>query len=106
MCYVKVHGHEHFACFSCRKVFRPGEYPGQHPVQRKREKTCPQCGRDMAALGVCFKTPRQRNTRQWRKVELLYQHGYTYPWQGHCPGTGPGYRPRTLADTKEFLKTS
>ena len=101
MCYVKVHGREHFACFTCRKVFRPKGLYGRRPG-----KVCPQCGRDMAALGVCFKTPRQRNTRQWRKVELLYQHGYTYRWQGCCPGTGPGYRPHTLADTKEFLKTN
>jgi hypothetical protein len=96
MCYVKIHGKPHHACFSCRKVFRPtGEVFARG--------TCPECRRPLASMGICFKAPRQADVRQWRKVEILYKQGYTYRWESCCPGHGPGFRPRTLAEIPEFL---
>jgi hypothetical protein len=96
MCYVKIHGKPHYACFTCRKVFRPTE-------EVFARGTCPECRRPMASMGICFKAPRQADVRQWRKVEILYKEGYTYRWESCCPGHGPGFRPRTLAEIPEFL---
>jgi hypothetical protein len=96
MCYVKIHGKPHLACFSCRKVFRPTEEVFARGV-------CPECKKPMMSMGICFKAPRQADVRQWRKVERLYQAGYTYRWEKCCPGHGPGFRPRTLAEIPEFL---
>jgi hypothetical protein len=51
----------------------------------------------MIDLGRDFKAPRRADKNQWRKVELLAKNGITFE---SCGCTGPGYRPRTLAEAK------
>jgi hypothetical protein len=54
----------------------------------------------MSNMGLDFKAPRQRDKRQWKKVRILFERGYTYH---SCGCGGPGYRPRTLAEVPAFL---
>lgn len=87
-----------YACFDCRKSFkRPRfvSYPHEGGI------VCPDCKKPAVFMGHDFKPPKQQNRNQWRKVELLYEHDYTY---NSCGCTGPGYRPHTLAQAKEFVK--
>lgn len=58
---------------------------------------CPRCGDLMVDLGRDFHAPRRRNVGQWRKVELLVARNVRFD---SCGCTGPGARPRTLADAK------
>lgn len=55
----------------------------------------------MRNMGLDFKAPKQRNFTQWRKVELLYDHGITFHSCGCC---GPGYRPATLSEVTAFIE--
>jgi len=88
---------QHYACFHCRKMFRP-----TMEVNAEKAGTvfpCPQCKRPMCNMGRDFKAPKQHDIPQWRKVEMLYRHGYRYE---SC-GCGPGRRPKTLGEVKPFL---
>lgn len=81
----------HFACLPCR-------YTAKHPPWT--EPACPRCRTTMIDLGRDFKAPRRGNTLQWRKIATLAAAGITFD---SCGCTGPGPRPRTLADTKSQL---
>ena len=73
----------HYACFKCRKMFRPAalqdlpEFNRPNPTQ-PRLVPCPECGQPMHNMGRHFKAPRQHNVQQWRKVEILYANGLTW----------------------------
>jgi hypothetical protein len=54
----------------------------------------------MADLGSDFKAPRQRDRRQWLKVEVLHGFGVTYR-PGCCDG--PGERPAEFRDLEDYL---
>jgi len=82
---------QHWACFVCRKAFKYS-----HGLQQK----CPECSRQMVAMGLDFKVPPRNSVVQWRKVELLHLaniHFHSSGW------TGPGRRPKTLRDLREML---
>jgi hypothetical protein len=107
MCRYGLYGpyKEHFACFRCRKGFKQTsrfELPEQlRPAPGElRTVPCPQCGQPMNDMGHDFKAPRQRDVKQWKKVEILYGHGFTYHSCGCC---GPGLRPTDLKDVEKFL---
>jgi hypothetical protein len=51
-------------------------------------------------MGLDFKAPPERDVKQWKKVELLFQHGFTFHSCGCC---GPGLRPAELRDVESFL---
>ena len=61
---------------------------------------CPQCSGEMVDIGKDFKAPKQTDLKQWQKVEILYQHGFTYHSCGCC---GPGLRPKELSEVEAFL---
>src|SRR5690349_17361340 len=63
--------------------------------------TCPECGELMHDMGLNFKAPRQHDVRQWRKVEILHQHGFTWHDCG-CGGGGPSVA--RLSEVKPFLE--
>lgn len=101
---------EHFTCFNCRKTFKenfPRVYREKKQLVLRNSATyldtrfCPQCKREMVDLGLDFKTPKQTDLKQWKKVQILYQHGFTYHSCGCC---GPGLRPDELSQVEEFLK--
>jgi hypothetical protein len=54
----------------------------------------------MKNMGEDFKAPRQRDLKQWLKVEILDAFGIVYH-MGCCDG--PGDRPAMLREVEEFL---
>jgi hypothetical protein len=107
MCDCGIYGpyKESFACFSCRKVFKQTnriELPDhlKIPLGEKRVCKCPQCGQEMADMGIHFKAPKMNKVKQWQKVRILYEHGFTFHGCVHC---GPGYRPAELRQVEEFI---
>ncbi len=54
----------------------------------------------MKPMGHDFKTPKQNDLKQWKKVEILFGHGFKF---GSCGCGGPGYRPATLQEVDSFL---
>ncbi|WP_282935952.1 hypothetical protein [Paenibacillus sp. RC67] len=55
----------------------------------------------MKNVGHDFKAPKQTDFKQWLKVELLYNSGFSYH---SCGCGGPGYRPAKLSEVEEFIK--
>ncbi len=55
----------------------------------------------MKDMGHDFKAPKQSDIKQWRKVEILFQHGFTYH---SCGCGGPGHRPANLNEVYPFLE--
>ncbi|HZS06956.1 MAG TPA: hypothetical protein VFD58_19125 [Blastocatellia bacterium] len=94
----------HYACFDCRKAFKERNGFGGEEYKQKygehRKVLCPECHRPMADLGLDFKAPKKMDVKQWQKVEILYNHGFTYHSCGCC---GPGLRPAELRDVEAFL---
>ena len=66
----------------------------------RSEVKCPQCKQLMKAMGHDFKTPKQNDLKQWKKVEILFEHGFKF---GSCGCGVPGYRPATLQEVDSFL---
>ncbi len=64
------------------------------------EVKCPQSGQLMKAMGHDFKPPKQNDLKQWKKVEILFEHGLKF-CSGGCAGLG--YRPTTLQEVDSFL---
>jgi len=104
MCRYAFHIYRpHFACFSCRKMFRPmalEDVDEKRADKDMRHVPCPDCKQPMHDMGLNFKAPRQDNVRQWRKVHMLYAHGLAWHDCG-CGGTGP--HPHTLREAKDLL---
>ncbi len=109
----------HFACFHCRKMFRPAaqeDLPlparpendnfsdyGRSRVWQKviRLAKCPQCSQQKHNMGLNFKAPKNNDLKQWRKVELLHRNGFTWHDCG-CGGTGP--HAKTLRDAEQLIR--
>jgi len=96
---------EPFACFTCRKAFKQvnrWELPKELQPKKGENRLCkcPQCGRPMADMGHDFKAPKQNNIKQWEKVKILFEHGFTYHSCGCC---GPGFRPSELIEVADFI---
>jgi hypothetical protein len=99
----RIHGEggkKHFACLNCRKCFKQPGSAERQAAEKDRPFLCPECGEPMCDMGSDFKAPRQRDTRQWIKVEILAMFGFFYR-SGCCDG--PGYRPAALNEVEEFL---
>src|SRR4026208_2377632 len=107
MCRYGLYGpyKEKFPCFRCRKAFKQvSRYEMRRPMpvdaEGKRLCPCPECGTLMQNMGLDFKAPRQSDIRQWKKVALLFAHGYAYH---SCGCSGPGPRPALLREVPQFL---
>ncbi|MFD0588732.1 hypothetical protein ACFQZE_12095 [Paenibacillus sp. GCM10027627] len=93
-----------YACFNCRKVFKQkSAYELSKIENAKREYKCPQCSEVMKDMGHDFQAPRQIDKKQWAKVQLLYQNGFTYH---SCGCGGPGHRPAKLSEVEEFISSN
>jgi hypothetical protein len=97
MCHYAMYGpyKDHYACFSCRKVFR--YHSGG------REHLCPQCRGPLVSMGLDFKAPQQKDIEQWKVLEILHEHGIHFH---SCGCGGPGYRPTRLRELPEFLQSA
>lgn len=93
-----------YACFSCRKVFKQASNTElDQAAKQRRQYKCPQCNEIMKDMGYDFQAPKQNDLKQWKKVEILYQNGFTYH---SCGCGGPGYRPAKLSEVEEFLRNN
>lgn len=67
----------------------------------KEVADCPQCGKEMAAMGLDFKAPKNTAIEQWQIVRVLYDHGFAF----HGCGCNVGYRPPTkLSGLEDFFE--
>jgi hypothetical protein len=57
----------------------------------------------MADMGLDFKAPKKSAVKQWEKVRLLYEHGFTFH---SCGCGGVGYRPRELREVYQFIESN
>ena len=74
----------HFACFTCRKVWKPHPPPraSQWAAHCMRVETCPDCGGETTNMGPCFKAPPQSDKRAWLAIELyINESRRRIPWQ-------------------------
>lgn len=88
------------ACFECRKAFKRDIYylPESKP---EPEPVCPDCGGETWWMGRTFKSPKQDDVKQWRKVEMLRRNGVDF----HSYGShGLGKFPRLLSDVAPFIE--
>lgn len=51
----------HYVCFACRIHFK-GTYK------------CPGCKKQMQCVGINFKTPKKRDTKEWKRLEEQYRN--------------------------------
>ena len=79
------------ACFDCRKSFKI--------APRDERAMCPACGREIHWMGRSFKAPRRNDVPQWKKVQLLYAHGFRFIGTGTRPPL-----PNRLQDVGAFLR--
>src|SRR5207247_8780650 len=103
--YAGMNYKDHYACFLCRKMFRQprAQNLAQTPhssLGEERIVPCPDCGNGMHDMGWDFKAPRKNDVKQWKKVEILLQHGFTLQSCGCC---GPRLRPAELREVAAFL---
>ncbi|OPH56910.1 hypothetical protein BC351_26195 [Paenibacillus ferrarius] len=104
MCRYAMYGpyKDIYACFKCRKVFKQTSARELDIIKiQNRHYKCPQCSESMKDMGHDFKAPKQNDLKQWMKVELLYNNGFTY----HSCGCGSGYRPAKLSEIEEFIRS-
>jgi len=68
-------------CFTCR-TSSSSSFSGWHYSKATdlyyQPKTCTICGSVVVQMGVDFKAPKKNNIKQWRKVWLLHQRGYSF----------------------------
>lgn len=61
---------------------------------------CPQCGENMAAMGLDFKAPKHKDLEQWKIISILYDNGFAF----HGCGCDVGYSPpKKVSELKEFF---
>jgi hypothetical protein len=89
MCRYMEHPYKtHWVCVPCRHVAKYDPHV---------EPRCPTCQEPLIDFGRDFKAPRKLATNQWRKLEILVAKNLLFK---SCGCTGPGRRPKTLADAK------
>ena len=96
----------HFACFNCRKSYKPVLAGDLHQSTVKDDNglqiaPCPQCARRMKNMGKDFKAPKQHDIEAWKVLEILESRGYIFQT---CGCSGPGYRPRRMHDLEPFFE--
>jgi len=82
-----------FACFSCRKSFKMGLHA--------KPQTCPNCGDPLKLMGRSFKTPKNTDYDEWKKVEKLWTAGYRFWSYRRAPDAEP--IPKRLSEVDSFI---
>ena len=62
---------------------------------------CPDCGEQMARMGLDFRVPSRTDLEQWDIVEVLYEHGFAFRGCGCDVGYSP---PSRKSELSEWLK--
>ena len=87
-----------FVCFVCRKSFRK-----PYTVDTR---VCPECSRPMVMLSRKFSAPRKHEIEQWKKVQVLVEHGFLFQSvyaQSEGGGAVTVPYPKRLADVAAFV---
>ena len=111
MCRYGFHNYrDHFACFRCRKAFKPLQREGREqrveigqarPLRVPRELVCPDCSHPMVDMGLDFKAPPRSDREMWQILEILHTHGFHF---GGCGCGGVGFvPPRRLFEVPAWL---
>ena len=66
--------YSHEVCFTCRKSWAP-RAQRRHVIAWKDGRCCPDCGGELTGLGLRFKPPKQRNKKEWKRLEVLARAG-------------------------------
>lgn len=82
----------HYVCVPCRAVRK--EWKRSAPVP------CARCGAPMIDAGRDFHTPRRANSREWRKLEVVFADGGRFD---SCGCSGPGYCPPTIVGVRNGI---
>ncbi len=90
----------HLACFRCRKSFKRRLLKDVQPGGREKPARCPDCGGEVADMGLDFKPPPRDRVREWEQLAELFSIGITFH---SCGCSGPGFRPRARAEFEAFL---
>jgi hypothetical protein len=64
---------------------------------------CPQCGARMAAMGLDFRPPQQRDQEAWEILSRLYENGFSFRGCGCSVGYEP---PKSRKDVPAWLATN
>lgn len=64
--------------------------------------TCPQCGKEMAAMGYDFRPPKNSSIEEWQIIEILYNNGFAFFGCGCDVGYKP---PKLMRDLPEFFRS-
>ncbi len=62
--------------------------------------TCPDCGNEMADLGLDFKAPKKNAVKAWKRIEGMYHVGHCFHT---CGCSGFGYVPRDKTEYLQYL---
>ncbi|WP_078952038.1 deoxyxylulose-5-phosphate synthase [Streptomyces sp. NRRL F-5755] len=89
------HAKTSYVCLPCR-----ASYKQPHPGRHDHARICPQCAEPLIHVGSAFAAPKKRDDAGWRVLSVLLNAGVRFH-MGCC--TGPGYRPRTLAEVRERM---
>ena len=60
-------------CLDCQKSFNQGT-----DFNDRRERVCPECGKDMLLLPHLFKPPQKKDHKKWEVVKYLIDNGFHY----------------------------
>jgi hypothetical protein len=87
------HAKTSYVCLPCGASYK-------QPYGDDRERHCPRCAQPLTHVGSAFAPPPRRDTAAWRVLSVLLNAGVRF--HKGCRD-GPGYRPRTLRETKERM---
>ncbi len=65
-------------------------------------RPCPQCGEQMADMGLDFRPPRHADKKAWRILQGMYRVGHAFHT---CGCNGPGWIPSSPADYRRYLES-
>jgi hypothetical protein len=90
-----------YVCFDCRRAVKAPAFasrnwrrPNDHPPTALGPR-CPGCAKAMIDLGHKFKAPKKNDAKQWDKVRLLHDAGFSFFRHRRMP--------QTLAEVDAFL---
>jgi hypothetical protein len=62
---------------------------------------CPQCGTQMASMGLDFRAPKRDDRESWVIIQSLYEHGFSFSGCGCSVDYSP---PTKLSGMPDFLR--
>jgi hypothetical protein len=91
-----------FVCLTCRTSnMRHFDMP---PNQYPKNSECPVCKSVTFNLGRHFKAPKKSDTSQWKKIQLLVDHGFLFQKIRLDPNDYESVPyPETLSEAKDFV---